>query len=696
MNTDILKNKFFQAMHSPKGANAFFACGLEGSGGFGNGASDVPVNDIFAGIKSSAGIRCLPFFAPPNEEWLKAYREGEGTWDPELVKSFDKDKIKRSYGGGIDRFEAENFIFEIATSPCGIPDPQSAPYSDLKYHIAPLVPARITVDNRNGSEDLDGIFVTGGFKGATLLDELTGGEMCGVIGVDGYGFAAKNDGETISVVENALHAIYEKDPPVNFFLAGSGGVIFKVKKGEKKTVDIIMGFYRDWHGTIGTVNCDYYYKKFFTDILDVFDYGFNNAERYWRDAEAEDKKLESANLNEYRKFMTAHAIRSYNTSSMLLNNGGKPRYVVYEGTFMMMNTFDLSVDHVFYETRYMPWAVKNQLDVYIDEYSYYDGLRLPGESDSKYPGGISFTHDQGVFGHFMPQGNSSYEKAKIDGCFSYMTQEQLCNFILCAGVYTSHTNDMDWLYKRRGIIEDCLISMENRDHFDPKQRDGIMSLESSKCGDTDEITTYDSLDPSLKQSRDNIYIAGKCFASYLLLEMMMSKLGKTDLAVRAKAQAQKCAASMVSHYDEKLGYIPAILDGKCEIAIIPAIEGLIYPYACGIENADKEYSELYTTLTKHLKNILKKGVCLFDDNGWKLSSNNINSWISKIFLNQVVAENVLHMDFEIPAEDYDAAHASWWCAGCKASPALDQIFEGKPCATGFHYPRAVTCELWQW
>lgn len=35
--------------------------------------------------------------------------------------------------------------------------------------------------------------------------------------------------------------------------------------------------------------------------------------------------------------------------------------------------------------------------------------------------------------------------ATIDGCFSYMTQEQLCNFILLCGLYYNATANEVWL-----------------------------------------------------------------------------------------------------------------------------------------------------------------------------------------------------------------------------------------------------------
>ena len=48
-----------------------------------------------------------------------------------------------------------------------------------------------------------------------------------------------------------------------------------------------------------------------------------------------------------------------------------------------------------------------------------------------------------------------------------------------------------------------------------------------------EITTYDSLDHSLGQARNNIYLAGKCWASYLALDQMLAALSEPDAASEA-------------------------------------------------------------------------------------------------------------------------------------------------------------------
>jgi hypothetical protein len=82
---------------------------------------------------------------------------------------------------------------------------------------------------------------------------------------------------------------------------------------------------------------------------------------------------------------------------------------------------------------------------------------------------------------------------------------------------------------------------------------------------------------------------------------------------------------------------------------------------------------------------------VFDDDGWKLSTHSINSWVSKIFLAQHVAERILN----IPADPRaDKAHADWLQLGCPSNPGIDQIFEGATPEKKFFYPRAITSYLW--
>lgn len=106
------------------------------------------------------------------------------------------------------------------------------------------------------------------------------------------------------------------------------------------------------------------------------------------------------------------------------------------------------------------------------------------------------------------------------------------------------------------------------------------------------------------------------------------------------------------------------------------------------------YGEMISVLRKHFIKVLRPGICLFPDNGWKLSANSDNSWMSKIFLCQYTAQEILDIDFGTDGELYDYAHAQWWKTGCGDNPCIDQIYAGKVKEKGFHYPRSVTSILW--
>ena len=222
-----------------------------------------------------------------------------------------------------------------------------------------------------------------------------------------------------------------------------------------------------------------------------------------------------------------------------------------------------------------------------------------------------------------------------------------------------------------------------------------MSYESSRTKGGGEITTYDSLDHSLGQARDNIYLGGKCWASYLALEYTFNSLGDPQSAESCQAAALRCSETLANAFNESEGFIPAVLDGENSSAIIPAAEALVYPWEMGIRDAISEegaYGAYISVLKRHLLGILKPGVCLYADGAWKLSSSADNSWMSKICLNQYVVREILGITYE--GEDRaDAAHVQWQVEGSKFYACSDQFTSGKPIGS-LYYPRIVTSLLW--
>jgi len=131
-----------------------------------------------------------------------------------------------------------------------------------------------------------------------------------------------------------------------------------------------------------------------------------------------------------------------------------------------------------------------------------------------------------------------------------------------------------------------------------------------------------------------------------------------------------------------------------ESRIIPAIEGLVFPLLWGDKEAlapEGEFGFLIAALARNLETVLVKGVCKFDDGGWKLSSTNDNSWLSKIYLCQYVARAIFRM---APDPAADEAHRAWLLDPRNAYYAWsDQMVAGKAKGSKY-YPRGVTSWLW--
>ena len=441
----------------------------------------------------------------------------------------------------------------------------------------------------------------------------------------------------------------------------------------------------------GRLEGRYYYTRCFASLAEVTRHALAHHAYRAQRARQLDAELDAAPLRASQRFLVAHATRSYYGSTQLLSVAGEPFWVVNEGEYCMMNTFDLAADQVFFETRQNPWVVRNLLDNFVRRYSYVDEVR--GPSDRRpFPGGISFTHDMGVLNRFSPPGHSAYEAPDKAGCFSYMTQEQLCNWILCAATYAEGTDDNAWLRRQEGVVRACLESMRRRDGPDLARRDGVMKFDSSRCGSGQEITTYDSLDPSLGQARNNLYLAVKRWASCLGLARLLRRLGDGAAADAAEGDAALAAQSVCARFDPKAGFIPAVFEGGNASAIIPAVECLVFPLEWGDADAistSGRFGGLIQALQDHLRTVLRPGLCLCDDGGWKLSSTSSNTWMSKIMLCQHVAREL----FGVDQPTADDAHERWEKEGCSYWAFCDQIIDGCPVGSRY-YPRGVTSILW--
>lgn len=694
-----MKNIFYNANHSPIGAYASFTLGFPGAaGGPGMERTGPADTNVYIGAERREGgsYESFPFFAGGDDESRRYDVEKETVEKEEGF--FDRipyQEIRREFCAASDTWRAGDLEFTLYNQVTPVPDPEHCGDEALKEAIVPSVLAELTVDNTGCPAARKAFFGFNSVEANYGMRPFRGGKLQGV-GQGGSLAIFTEDPDAHPAVGFCPECILAETDRENwmFQLGQTALLVLDVPADVKKTFRFAVCFYQGGQATYG-IPTKYYYTKYFDSVEAVGDYTLSRYDVIKEKCLAANAAFDRENLTPEQRFMMWHAIKSYYNSSQLLIKEGKPLWIINEGEFRMMNTMDLTVDQLFYEMKMNPWTVKNELDFYLDSYSYEDKVRFPGDT-AEYEGGLTFCHDMGMGNVFAPLGRSVYEKCGLTDCFSYMSHEQVVNWLCCALLYLKQTKDQEWNSSHKEVIKRCFTSMLHRDHPDPEKRNGVMGLDSSRTKGGAEITTYDSLDVSLGQARNNIYLAGKCWAAYVGLADYFAENGEPELAADAAEQARRCAGTVAAHMTAD-GYIPAVMDEDNDSKIISAIEGLVFPYVLELKEALDEngvFGDYIRALKKHFASVLKKGTCLFEDGGWKLSSTSNNSWLSKIYLCEFVASEILGFDRKTYMEEADKAHAAWlthpehsyWCWS-------DQIVSGVISASKY-YPRGVTSVLW--
>ncbi|MCE9588260.1 MAG: glycoside hydrolase family 52 protein [Verrucomicrobia bacterium] len=691
------QNIHFNTQHSPIGAFASFTLGAKGAkGGLGLELGKPADQNVFIGLADGESITCLPFFQETADDSARFDVEAGAVQKRVVPRSWPDKAIRREFSAGSDTWTAGDLTFAIHTPAMAAPEPGKVSDKDLRLAYVPALTVELTVDNTRSKKDRLAIFGFQGndpVRGMRLVEGLE--KITGIACGDTLAIASDSPGVHSALGFSVEDILGESDPfNHSFGIGGVGLLVCRAKAGKKQTFRFAVCFHRAGQATTG-LNTRYHYTRYFSDIEAVAAYALENFGALKKRGDAFDKKLAKAKLGEARSFMLAQAVHSYYGSTQFLEFEGKPLWAVNEGEYRMLNTLDLTIDQLFFEMEMNPWTVRNELDWFLRRYSYTDTVRFPGDA-TEYPGGITFTHDMGITNHFSPPQRSVYEKSGLHGCFSHMSHEELVNWLVCALVYVKQSGDTAWRKKNLPTFQKILTSLLNRDHPDPAQRDGVMSLDSSRCAGGSEITTYDSLDVSLGQARNNLYLAVKCWGSYVGLADLFSAIGDKKRAATALDQARRAAAT-ISATADKNGLLPAILHENVESRIIPAIEGLVIPHALGLKKAlspDGEFGPLIASLRRHLRGVLKQGICLFPDGGWKISSTSNNSWLSKVYLCQFIASEILGEKPGKAGVVADQAHAAWLLDEKNNYWAWsDQIVSGEAKGSKY-YPRGVTSILW--
>ena len=159
-----------------------------------------------------------------------------------------------------------------------------------------------------------------------------------------------------SDVRSALHFSIEDILTVypienlTFGLGAIGAFFADTPAGEKRTYRFALCFHRS--GICTGHDASYTYARLFKNIEAVGRYALDHFDELAARADQSNARIGASKLSNDQKFMLSHAIRSYYGSTQLLDMDGEPFWVVNEGEYRMMNTFDLTVDQLFYELEF--------------------------------------------------------------------------------------------------------------------------------------------------------------------------------------------------------------------------------------------------------------------------------------------------------------------------------------------------------
>ena len=663
---------FVNVDHSPMGTCSTMAYGHYGQPcGIGTSSGVYPYwtdngGGVLIGLSRASGLQLLPFVASTSNI------SGNAAFFPNAA-------IQRALTPGTDEYviTSTGLAFTHYSPAWLMPDLNGASLAEKRRFFLPATWLVFTVTNTDSTPE-DFYF---GLPVPVTPKRFANGAYQGV--VLGEAALAVQTGSCELLTGTALTSVFNRM---------SQGFAFhlNVPAGQTRTLMVVIAFYRNTVVDSRT-GSTYYYTTLFPTVDKVFDSAFAG----FGDAQLRCQQLSDtisrAGLNPYRQFLASYALHNYMAdTACLIDPQGIVHWWEMEGHFNYINTFDLTVDHAFYDACMHPWALRNVLDGFSGAlpgtgYAYETPLYSPTGTQVSTQG-FSFHHDMGLW----PTSGTGPAYG------SNMGQEELQAWILSAGLYWSHTADHAWLTNNAGLLQRCLNSMLLRDNTNSLARDGI-----TKNVNSGEITTYDNLDVSLQRPAFSARMTVRNWASYLALEAMFHDIGDNSDADTCQNMAGVAAQTIVNRwntYHTTVGYIPALLDGNNTAATTPIIEGLAYPAAMGLTNAiDRTggpYAPMLQALSNHMAAVLVPAKCL--PWGWAMTSANIITWQSKVFICQYAAEVVLGLTNNSVNGSIDQIHASIQIQAGPREGWVDatDATGNYGFAGGVHYPRAVSSALW--
>ena len=689
--------------HAPVGAWSSFTFGLPGRGvGIEHESLKVETTgDLLVAVSRGAGkVQMLPFLAGLQDEDYEGRIAGNAVpaafknWSPVAPKD-----LQRRLTPATDEFRGADLCLRVISPRFSLPDPAVNVAKDkLKHAICPALLVEVEVDNTKFAEPAFG-FIGLAYQGKGRLRPLdwsTNHELCGIAFGNAWALAARGEpGRVFTIRSGSVAPFVESGTPVIHPGGNEGGIAFVVPAGQRATLTCALGFHHTGNVTQG-LETRYAFADFFDDVEGVCRYALDQAGSFNQAAKAWDEKCFIGRPTTQRLELLAQASQGYYANSSLLRDDrGGWHWNLCEGQFAWRNTLDLAADHLPFELWQHPWVARQVMDSFFDRYAYRDQLTFQGAGKELCPGGISFAHDQGNYTAYSPAGQSGYEQPERDGVYSFMTAEQLLNGIYCAAAYALASQDKPWAENRKHTAIEMLRSLQNRDHHDPGQRDGLLKGETDRVGSGAEITTYDALDHELKNARGNLYIAIKTWCAALMLAELLELAGEIAPASEAGAMAQKAAEGILAKFDHVHSKFPPNLFSGGGSLVIAALEPLAVPLYCGMVQQLQRFPRLLAALKAHVRSGLKPGVCLdAATGGLRLSSTSANTWVSKCALTVFVVEWLESKSITDIAPSVMDELATWMQVSAAEGTVADQIqSDTRRAIGGFYYPRCVTLSL---
>jgi hypothetical protein len=670
---------FVNVDHAPMGACSTITYGYHGdicglgteTGNFPYWSSSDPRGGggggVLIGLSGSSGLQILPFVASLSSISTNARYFPDASVQRNLTPCTDEFSVT---GAGL--------AFTHYTPAWRMPDLNTATLSEKKRYLLPATWLVFTITNTNSTPE-DFYF---GLPIAVTQQSFGNGAY--------QGFAL---GEAALAVQSGSCDVLSGAKLASVFNGMTQGFAFHVAvpAGQTRSLMVVIAYYRK--AVVDTrTSASYYYTSLYPSIDSVIDSAFAG----FGDARVRCQQLATvmnqARFNPYRQFIACQALHSFMAdSACLIDPQGVPHWVEVEGIFNFINTFDLTVDHAFYDSLMEPWALRNVLDGFSGALTgagyTFDRPLYNSTGAQVSSNGFFFAHDMGSWptsGTGPAYGGS-------------MGDEELQNWILSAGLYWSQTADNAWLSNNTALLQKCLNSMLLRDNTNSAARDGV-----TKNVNPSEITTFDSLDASLVKPAFSGRLAVRNWACYLALNAMFSQIGDAADAATCENMAAVTAQTIVNRwntYSGTIGYIPALLDGSSGSATTPMVEGLAIPAAMGLTNAIDRiggpYASMLQALSNHVMAVLVPGRCLDANSGaWMVTSGSALTWQSKVFIGQYVAEAILGITNNSVNGTVDQVHASVQMYGAPFQGFCDAFQGTGALAGGHHYPRGATTALW--